>query len=363
MTCAVARRGHRDITEMSTINTQLTGHGMDADDWTPGPGDDVDPEGWTEWQAAATDLLGVDTSGEIEWVPGAERIIRKGERQTWVANYGGGKTQAAVQFAVQVCAAGGRVVYIDVENDTREMAERLKPVVSQWDAQEAVRGRLIYLPGLNLPAILEDEALMDEFARLMVATDLLVIDSLTRVLAGFGYDEDSNQDVARFMRRLPDALAASGIATLILDNTGHDESRARGAVSKTALIEAAYAVSGGKSVSEAKHGTLKLKRTRSRSGKLADYITAEAGGGDYGPLVAQEGPAPVETDKVAAREKRRAELADEIGDGKQLTAQDVVDRWPVTINTARADLNALVDGGAAEKVGKKDRADVYGRPA
>jgi KaiC/GvpD/RAD55 family RecA-like ATPase len=331
------------------------------DDWDPGP--DLDPEGWTEWQAAAVDLLGVDTSGEIEWVPGADRIIRKGERQTWVANYGGGKTQAAVQFTVQVCQAGGRVVYVDVENDRREMAERLKPVVGQWGAEQAVRDRLIYLPSLDLPAILEDEQLMNAFVRLMAATDLLVIDSLTRVLAGFGYDEDSNKDIARFMRRLPDALAASGIAVLILDNTGHDESRARGAVSKTALIEAAYAVSGGKTISEAKHGTIKLKRTRSRSGKLADYITAEAGGGDYGPLVAQEGPAPVETDKVAAREKRRAELGDEIRDGKQLTAQEVMDRWPVTINTARADLNKLVEDGVADKVGKQDRADVYGAPA
>ncbi len=336
--------------------------GTTADDgWEPGP--DIDPEGWTEWQAAAVDLLSVDTSGEIEWVPGAERIIRKGERQTWVANYGGGKTQAAVQFTVQVCKAGGRVVYVDVENDGREMAERLKPVASQWDAEQAVKDRLIYLPNLDLPAILEDEKLMDAFVRLMLATDLLVIDSLTRVLAGFGYDEDSNKDIARFMRRLPDALAASGIAVLILDNTGHDESRARGAVSKTALIEAAYAVSGGKSISEAKHGTIKLKRTRSRSGKLADYITAEAGGGDYGPLVAHEGPAPVETDKISAREKRRAELADKIRDGKQFTAQDVVDGWLVTVNTARGDLNTLVDDGVAEKIGKQDRADVYGLPA
>ena len=42
---------------------------------------------------------------------------------------------------MQVCAAGGRVVYVDVENDGREMAERLKLVASQWDAEQAVRDR------------------------------------------------------------------------------------------------------------------------------------------------------------------------------------------------------------------------------
>jgi hypothetical protein len=84
---------------------------------------------WEDFRDNGVDLLSVDTSSPVEWVPGAEGIIRKGERQSWVANYGEGKTQAAVQFAAQVCKAGGRVIYIDVENDTREMAERLKPVI------------------------------------------------------------------------------------------------------------------------------------------------------------------------------------------------------------------------------------------
>ena len=39
----------------------------------------------------------------------------------------------------------------------------------------------------------------------------------------------------------------AGVAVLILDNTGHAEgTRARGAVSKTALVEAAYTVTGGR---------------------------------------------------------------------------------------------------------------------
>jgi hypothetical protein len=41
----------------------------------------------------------------------------------------------------------------------------------------------------------------------------------------------------------------------------------------------------------------------------------------------------------------------------------VEDRWPVATNPARGDLNALVADGVAEKVGKKDRADLYCAPA
>jgi hypothetical protein len=262
---------------------------------------------WTAFRTAGPDLMGLDTSAPIAWVQGAERIIRRGERQMWVANFGEGKTQAAVQFAAQVCRAGGHVIYLDVENDTREMAERLQPVVESL-GECGTDERLAYRTDADL--LIDGNKLASLVAALPTA-DLLVIDSYTRVLASLGVDENDNKAIAQFTREFVDVIAQQvGLAVLILDNTGHEGTRARGAVSKQALVETIYAVSGGKAISESEHGTLKLKLARSRSGKLAKYVTACAGGGSYGPLEPQEGDAPRESvtgEKKAAAKQRIVE--------------------------------------------------------
>jgi hypothetical protein len=53
---------------------------------------------------------------------GGERIIKKRERQAWVAREGKGKTEAAVLFGGQVWEAGGRVRYLAVETWSRGSA-------------------------------------------------------------------------------------------------------------------------------------------------------------------------------------------------------------------------------------------------
>jgi hypothetical protein len=305
-------------------------------------------EVWSKWSPQAVNLLALDTTQPVQWVPGADRIIRRGERQMWYAGEGQGKTQAAMHLIAQVCEAGGCVAYVDVENDEQEMAERLQPIVAAFDATDAVAERLLYMPGLRLPDCLK-EPIADEFAKLLTTIDLFVIDSLTRVLGHFGYDEDSNQDVRDFMRDLPDVLKACGIATLILDNTGHDESRARGARAKTALIETAYKITGGKGVKPNQHGTLSLKLERSRSGQVAGWITAGSGNGDFSRLTAQEGKAP----KAGAGEKmveRRKAIAKLLADqpDRRFTTQELQDEFGVSVNTIKQDLSELVASGQVD---------------
>jgi hypothetical protein len=77
-------------------------------------------------EAGGFDLLAVDTTKPTEWVPAGERIIRQREQQSWIAEEGAGKTQAALHLAAQVCDAGRRVIYVDVENDPDEMASRFE---------------------------------------------------------------------------------------------------------------------------------------------------------------------------------------------------------------------------------------------
>lgn len=300
-------------------------------------------EHFHQWRDGGYNIMGVDTSGPVVWVPGAERIIRRGERQCWVAREGGGKTQAALHLAAQVCEAGGRVIYVDVENDRQEMAERVQPIAEAWGATAAVNERLAYLPDLSFPKLREDGDLLYSFVGAVRQVDLLVMDSWTRVLNSFGLEEDSNRDIARFMEEFVDPLARHGVTVLILDNTGKKGEDARGAVSKRALVESVYNVSGGKTVKPDRHGKLELKLDRSRSGKLADYVTAGSGGGDYERLTAQVGDAPVKRDAdVTARHSllraRFHDHPDEVYDRDALATLTGASRSSIT-----TDLQALRD--------------------
>jgi hypothetical protein len=253
-------------------------------------------EHWDPLVNAGSSILDVDTDSAVDWVPGAVGIIRKRERQAWVANFGQGKTQALSHFIVQVIEAGGRVIHIDAENDKREMAERIKPIAEAWGVD--IRRRHAYHDNIDMLTKLEEAGLL--IPALPIA-DLLVIDSLSRVLSLLGYDENSNPDVIRFMTDIVDVIAKqAGLAVLILDNTGKSGKDARGAVSKAATVEAVYEVSGGTKVSETLHGTLKLKLVRTRSGKLAQLVQAGSGGGSWDRLTpAKESEAATADDKVA----------------------------------------------------------------
>ncbi|HXP37478.1 MAG TPA: AAA family ATPase [Solirubrobacteraceae bacterium] len=318
-------------------------------------------EVWNQFrQAGGTDLLAIDTSKPIEWVKGAERIIRSRERQSWIASQGEGKTQAAIHLAVQVCAAGGRVIYVDVENDPTEMASRFQSVVASLGAESDVRERFSYLPDLNFKTIHGSTDHMALWAQALIVSDLLVIDSLARVLAMCGYDENSNPDFADFMGTYIDPIAkhGGGAAILMLDNVGHEGSHARGAINKAALVEAVYRVSGGKDVKPDKHGLLSLKLERSRSGLVADYVRAEAGDGHYGPLEAQDGSPPKSGAGEAAL-KRRQEIAAWMHEhsDEDFTVQGVKSGFgtTATTNTIRADLEHLVASGDLQRTRLDDK--------
>ena len=62
---------------------------------------------------------------------------------------------------------------------------------------------------------------------------LVIFDSSRKFLDHLGLGESSSDDYGQFMDALVDPLMAAGVATLILDNTGHGASRrARGTSSK-----------------------------------------------------------------------------------------------------------------------------------
>ncbi len=93
------------------------------------------------------DLRDIDTTLPPEWVPGAQGFVRPRERALWNAKQGEGKTQAALHLAAQVTGAGGRVMYVDVENDKAEMAKRMQPIMDAFGNWS----RFSYLPTSRSP--------------------------------------------------------------------------------------------------------------------------------------------------------------------------------------------------------------------
>jgi hypothetical protein len=191
-------------------------------------------------------------------------------------------------------------MYVDVENDKEEMGDRFIPIARAWGCEEAWRQNGVYLDDLDFGELLEKEAALESWVKAIAQCNLLIIDSWTMVLVQLGLDEDRNQDIATFMRKLAYPISKAGIPILILDNTGHDVRRSRGAKSKTAMTVAAYKVTGGRKIGPDRHGTLKLELKRSRSGRLAKVVEAKAGDGKFTKLTPLEGP--LRDDKVTGRQ-------------------------------------------------------------
>src|SRR6185437_6992739 len=83
----------------------------------------------------------------------------------------------------------------------------------------------------------------DNLVELCTDADLVVFDSQRMYLSDLGLEENSSDDYAAFMAALIDPLFRAGIATLVLDNAGHqDPKRGRGASAKGDLNEILYAV-------------------------------------------------------------------------------------------------------------------------
>jgi hypothetical protein len=182
-------------------------------------------------EPARVDLLDLIERGipEREFVPGAPGLPAP-NRVLAAAPAGAGKSIATLSQAVASVEAGARWSFLDVENGAAEYARRLEDILkAKPDAEEAVRENLRYFEYPALSLGWDEDELREQFKE----DDVVVFDSSRLVLSSVGLSEDSNDDYARFVERMVVPLTRAGTTSLILDNTGHEESgRARGASAK-----------------------------------------------------------------------------------------------------------------------------------
>ena len=224
----------------------------------------------------------------LDYLPRSEGMLLRGKRHMIAAPNKTGKSLGMLVHLVDMVLAGAVAAVLDRENGSEVYARRLADIcrarrLSKADREKVSAG----LRYFEFPMLRPDDG--EALAGLFTRTDLVVFDSQRMFLTDLGLKESESDDYSRFMSYAVDPLFRAGVATVILDNTGHSEkTRARGSASKGDLNEILFSMTADHEFDLNRRGTLRLKVERTRFGNTGEW-TMEVGGGTYGPWTAPSG--------------------------------------------------------------------------
>jgi AAA domain len=292
----------------------------------------------------------------VEYLPGSAEILRRGKRHHAVAPKKVGKSIGTLILSLDIALAGGRVVIFDRENGADLYADRLGQIVAARGIAEleqmVISGRIVYY---EFPRFRDtDEA---ELAALCADADAVVFDSQRMYLSDLGLEENSSDDYAAFMAALVEPLFRAGIATLVLDNAGHqDPKRGRGASAKGDLNEILFAVETVEHFDLDTTGRIRLEITDSRFGDNGRW-ELEIGGGVFGAWqrVDRGSHTP---DAFGFRPTRKMEHASSFVEkcGEPVTRNTVTDAIGGNAKAARVAVEVLVREGYFRATSGPNRA-------
>lgn len=219
---------------------------------------------------------------EVEYLPASEGMLVRGKRHLIAAPAKTGKSLGMEVHWVDMVLAGGRVTILDRENGSEVYARRLRDIIEARNLSEKEERRVEKRLGyIQFPSIKRDDG--PETADLLADQDVVVFDAQRMFLTDLKLGESGADDYAEFMRAVIDPLFRRGVATVILDNTGHkDTSRSRGASAKGDLNEVLFSMKADKDGFDLyREGTLTLKVESSRFGNRGEW-TMQIGSGVYG---------------------------------------------------------------------------------
>lgn len=194
---------------------------------------------FVDWEALWAD------PGHIEWL--CEPVIPAGRLVSLYSPPGVGKSLLALDLAVSIAqgtdALGvgttqARVMYLDYENTTLDVRDRLQEM---GHGPEGLSGLLYWsfpeIPPLDTPE--GGQALLE--AATAHGAGLVVIDTLSRCVQG---DENEASTALNLYRCTLMGLKAAGIAVLRLDHTGKDETKGqRGTSAKSGDVDLVWRLS------------------------------------------------------------------------------------------------------------------------
>jgi hypothetical protein len=180
---------------------------------------DVEPTSWAAVDLTAA-LTGLDVPpAEIGRRVDGAPLLYRGRTHWFIGDSESCKTWAALLVAVQVLDGGGRVLWIDFEDDDRGVVARLRSLGAD---SAVIHARFVYvrpeepLVTRNGAATAGNAALGELLDR--APYDLAVIDGVTEAMVTEGLDLRDNADVAVWARRLPKRIARHGAAVVCIDH-------------------------------------------------------------------------------------------------------------------------------------------------
>lgn len=202
-----------------------------------------------------------------------------------------GKSVLAYAWAVDFMEAGENVVILDEEAGLRSVAEKLRDLGA---TPPMVRRHLTYLP----PAGRDIVARVAELQKLVAKANprYVLLDSAAphiMAMGGGDGDENSAQDVTRFINKALLPMANEGRTVLVIDHmtkaSGGSGRNARGSGSKLAATQVAYTLQCQEPFHKQKAGKISVTCEKDRNGDigrgskwLADVIPSAITGGVIG---------------------------------------------------------------------------------
>jgi hypothetical protein len=220
-----------------------------------------------------------------DYLPASDGMLIRGKRHQVVAPRKEGKSFAMLVHWTQMILAGAKVVILDRENGADLYAGRLEAIADGLDLNpEDLRAGLLYY---EFPRLRLDDG--KDLVELCRSADVVVFDAQRMFLTDLGLQENVADDYSKFIATAIDPLFVAGIATMILDNTGHDGNRARGSSTKGDLNEVLFTLKAVQPFDTKRIGLLQLAVDDSRFGNRGVW-QMRIGGGTFEPWRATEGP-------------------------------------------------------------------------
>jgi len=271
---------------------------------------------------------------EREYVPGCEPYLIAGKRYLVPAPAGEGKSLIGLVIAVDVVAAGGTAVILDVENGSEEYARRLEDILTARDDDGSLAEACVENLRYHAWPAMNTKWSGDDWAAANNDVDLVIFDSSRFMLTTAGLKENESDDYAKFVNGLLIPLARTGVTTMVLDNTGHEETdRARGTKAKEDLNEVVYVCKVSSAFDRSIRGEARLERTRTRFADLPAVLGVPLGDGVYGPVSV--------VDRVAEETERDDEKAEQVRFAIMLAVRE-------TPGMKKRDLRKAVKGPATD---------------
>ncbi|AXB47293.1 hypothetical protein A4R43_36610 [Amycolatopsis albispora] len=197
--------------------------------------------------------------GKIHWVSGESES---------------GKSWLCIQAAVEVIRAGGRVMYVDYEDDGPETVRRFQ---SLGLSRDQILNQLDYINPDARPDSNDERAQWQFLLTREGGYGLVVIDAVTEALSIEGKSSNDNDEIASWVRRVPRTLAEhTGAAVVCIDHvTKNADTRGRfsigGQYKMAGINGAAFIVEPVDPIAPGRVGRMRIKVAKDRGGQVRKH--------------------------------------------------------------------------------------------